>query len=65
MTLSTVYTVDKVTDLVKRERHRLNKSSTNVVIIRQLFKKKVRKTLFIFTFINDYNYYIKDVNLIN
>ena len=65
MTLSTVHTVDKVINLVERERRRSNKSSTNIVITRQSFEKKVQKTLFILIFINDYNYYIKDVNLIN
>ena len=34
MTLLTVYTVDKVTDLVERKRRRLNKSSTNTNIVR-------------------------------
>ena len=33
MTLSTVHTVDKATDLIKRKRRRLNKSSTNAVIV--------------------------------
>ena len=65
MILSTIYTVNKVIDLVERERRRLNKSSTNVVIFRQSFKEEVRKLLSILTFINDYNHYIKDVNLIN
>ena len=65
MTLSTVYTVDKITDLIERERRRSNKSSTNVNIVRQSFKKEVRKSLSIPTFINDYNYYIRDVDLVN
>ena len=65
MILLIVYIVDKVIDLVKRERRRLNKSSTNTVITRQSFKEEVRKTLFILIFIDDYNHYIKDVNLIN
>ena len=34
MTLLTIYIVDKTTDLVKYERRRLNKLSTNVVITR-------------------------------
>ena len=34
MTLSTVYIVDKVIDLVEYERRRLNKLSTNVNIVR-------------------------------
>ena len=65
MTLSTVHTINKTIDFIKRKRRRFNKSSTNAVMIRQSFKKDVRKTLFIFTFIDDYNHYIKDVNLTN
>ena len=34
MTLSTIYKVDKIIDLIKRKRRRSNKSSTNTVIIR-------------------------------
>ena len=65
MILSTVHTIDKVTDLVERERRRPNKSSTNVVIVRQSFEEDVRKTLSISTFINDYNHYMRDVDLVN
>ena len=65
MTLSTVHTVDKATDLIERERRRPNKSSTNAVIARQPFGKDVRKTLSISTFIDDYNHHIKDVDLTN
>ena len=65
MIFSTVYTVNKVTDFVKCKRRRSNKMSTNVIIIRKLFKEKVYKTLFILKFINDYNYYIRNVNLTN
>ena len=65
MTLLTVYTVDKVTNLIKCERRRLNKLSTNVNIVRQSCEKEVRKTLFIFTFIDDYNHYIRNVDLVN
>ena len=65
MTLSTVHTINKVIDLVKYKRHRPNKSSTNTVIARQLFGEDVRKTLSIFTFIDDYNYHINDINLTN
>ena len=65
MTLSTVYTIDKVTDLVECERRRPNKSSTNVVIVRQPFGKEVQKTLSIPIFINDYNHHMRDVDLVN
>jgi Transposase IS4 len=65
MALSTVYIVDKATDLIERERRRLNKSSTNVVIARQPFGDKVRKPLSILTFIDDYNHYIGGVDLVN
>jgi hypothetical protein len=65
MALSTVHTVDKATDLIKRERRRLNKSSTNAAIAHQPFGDKVRKPLFIPTFINDYNHYIEGVDLAN
>ena len=65
MTLSTVHTVDKVTDLIEYERRRPNKSSTNVVIVRQSFKEEIRKTLSISTFIDDYNHHMRDVDLVN
>ena len=65
MTLLIVYTVDKVIDLIKYERRRSNKSSTNAAIARQSFREDVRKTLSIFTFIDDYNHYIRDVDLTN
>ena len=65
MTLSTVHTVNKIINLIKRERRRFNKSSTNVNITRQSFEKEIRKILSISTFIDDYNYYIRDVNLVN
>ena len=61
----TVYIVNKVTDFVEHERRRPNKSSTNVIITRQSFEKEVQKTLSISIFINDYNHYIRDINLIN
>ena len=65
MALSTVYTVNKATDLVKRERRRPNKSSINAVIARQPFREEVRKTLSIPTFIDDYNHHMRGVDLIN
>ena len=65
MALLTVHTVDKATDLVKRERRRLNKSSTNANIARQPFREEIRKTLSIPTFIDDYNHYMGGVDLIN
>ena len=65
MTFSTVYTVDKATDLVERERQRPNKSSTNVNIVRQSFGTDVQKTLSIPTFIDDYNHHMRDVDLVN
>ena len=65
MTLLTVHTVNKIINLVKYKRRRSNKSSTNVNITRQSFKKEVRKILFISIFINDYNHYMRDVDLIN
>jgi Transposase IS4 len=65
MALSIIYTVDKATDLVKRERHRPNKSSTNTAIARQPFGDEVRKPLSISTFIDDYNHYIGGVDLAN
>ena len=57
--------VNKVTNLVKRKRRRFNKSSTNANIVCQSFKIDVQKTLFIFTFINDYNHHIRNVDLVN
>ena len=65
MILSTIYIIKKVIDLVKYERRRFNKLSTNVIITRQSFEKKIRKILFISIFIDDYNHYIRDINLIN
>ena len=65
MILFTVYTVDKITDLVERERGRPNKLSTNVTITCQSFKEEVRKTLSISKFIDDYNHYTRNVNLVN
>ena len=65
MILLTLYTVNKKIDLIEYKRRRFNKSSINVTITYQSFKKKVQKILFISNFINDYNHYIKDVNLVN
>ena len=65
MALSTMHIVDKATDLVKRERRRPNKSSTNAVIARQPFRDATRKVMSILTFINDYNHYIGGVDLTN
>ena len=41
MALSTIHTVDKATDLIKRKRRRPNKSSINAVIARQPFREEV------------------------
>ena len=57
--------MNKIIDLVKRKRRRSNKLSINAIITRQLFRKEVRKTLFISTFINDYNYNIRNIDLTN
>ena len=37
----------------------------NANIVRQSFEIDVRKTLSILTFIDDYNYYMRDVDLVN
>ena len=65
MILSIIYIINKTIDLVEYERRRSNKLSTNVVIIRQSFRKDIQKILFISIFINNYIYYIRDVNLVN
>ena len=41
MALLTIYIVNKVTDLVKRKRRRLNKLSINANITYQPFKKEI------------------------
>ena len=65
MILSTIYIVNKVTNLIKRKLRHFNKLSINIIIVRQSFKEEVRKTLSISKFINDYNYYIRNVDLVN
>ena len=65
MALSTVHIVDKVTDFVEYERRRSNKTNINITIVRESFGEEVYKTLSISKFINDYNHYMRDVDLVN
>jgi hypothetical protein len=63
LALSIIYIMHISTTLIERERRRSNKTNTNVVIARKFFGDDVRKKLFIFTFIDDYNYKIGGVDI--
>ena len=57
--------MDIVKDFIEKSRKRLAKTLTNARIIRKAFSSKHIKKLEIPLFINDYNYYIRGVNLAN
>ncbi|PVH67790.1 hypothetical protein DL98DRAFT_442769, partial [Cadophora sp. DSE1049] len=60
------YSFSAVTDDFRAKvRKQPAKTSTNSRIVRQLFKDKHTKELFIPRFINNYNHYIRGVNLAN
>ena len=53
------------TEEITRNRKRPKKTSTNSIIVREVFDKQYRKELEIPTFINYYNYYINLINVAN
>jgi hypothetical protein len=65
LSLSNVYTMDKADNFRERVRKRLAKTLTNRRIIRKVFRDNYIKELSIPCFINDYNQYIRGVNLAN
>jgi len=65
LSLSNVYTMDKADNFRERVRKRLAKTLTNGRIIRKVFRDNYIKELSIPYFINDYNQYIRGVNLAN
>jgi len=65
LAFSTVYKVYTSTNLIERERRRLNKTNTNVIIAHKFFEDNVRKKFPISTFINDYNYKMGGVDIGN
>jgi hypothetical protein len=65
LALSNIYTIDKAKDFREKVRKRPTKTSTNSRIVRQVFSDDYRKELQIPCFIDDYNHYIRGVNLAN
>jgi len=65
LALSNIYIVDKAEDFQEKARNRPIKILTNGCIIRKVFRSEHTKDLQIPYFINDYNYYIGGVNLVN
>jgi hypothetical protein len=65
LTLSNIYTIDKVEDFKAKVRRRPIKTSTYRHIIRQVFQGQNTKELMIPCFINNYNHYIRGVDLAN
>ena len=63
--LSTVYTVYEASSLVTSKCNHPGATSTNVRITREVFGDLPFKLLEISSFINDYNYYMNSVNLVN
>ena len=57
--------MDIVKDFIKKSRKRLAKTLTNARIARKAFSSEYTKKLEIPLFINDYNYYIRGVDLAN
>jgi hypothetical protein len=65
LALSNVYIVDKAEDFREKARKRLAKTLTNRRIVRKVFEGEHTKDLQIPCFINDYNYYIRGIDLAN
>jgi Transposase IS4 len=65
LTLSNIYTVDKVEDFRAKVRRRPAKTLIHGRIIRQVFQGQNTKKLIIPCFIDDYNYYMGGVDLAN
>ena len=65
LALSNVHSVNGITDFREKVRKRPIKTSTNGRIIRQIFGDEPTKELTIPCFIDDYNHYMRDVDLAN
>jgi len=65
LALSNIHTVNRTEDFHEKVRRRPAKTSTNRRIIRYVFVDKPTKSLSIPCFIDDYNQYIRGVDLIN
>ncbi|PVH68409.1 hypothetical protein DL98DRAFT_441278, partial [Cadophora sp. DSE1049] len=65
LVLNNIYTIYQVDDFKAKLRRRLIKILTNGRIVRLIFNDEYIKELYIPRFINDYNYYIKGVDLAN
>ena len=63
--ISSIYIVDIVKDFIKKLRKRPTKTLTNARIARKAFGSEHTKKLEIPLFIDDYNYYIRGVDLAN
>ena len=63
--MSIIYIVDIAKDFIEKIRKRPIKTLINARIIRKVFSDKHIKKLEIPQFINDYNDYIRGINLIN
>jgi hypothetical protein len=63
--MSTIHIVDIAKDFIEKIRKRPTKTLINTRIIRKVFSDKHIKKLEIPQFIDDYNYYIGGINLIN
>jgi hypothetical protein len=60
-----MHTINQVKDFREKVKKRLAKTLTNGRIVRQVFSNNYKKELRIPCFINNYNYYIRGVNLAN
>jgi hypothetical protein len=65
LALSNIHTVNKAEDFCEKQRRSPVKTLTNRRIIRKVFKEEPIKELLILCFIDDYNYYIRGVDLAN
>jgi len=65
LAMSSIHIVDIVKDFIEKSRKRLAKTLTNARIARKAFGSEHTKKLEIPLFIDDYNYYIRGVNLAN
>jgi hypothetical protein len=65
LALSNIHTVDRTEDFREKVRRRLAKTSTNGRIIRKVFADEPTKSLSIPCFIDDYNQYMRGVDLAN
>ena len=63
--MSSIHIVDIVKDFMEKSRKRLAKTLTNARIARKAFGSEHTKKLEIPLFIDDYNYYIRGVDLAN